>query len=203
MVSFLATLWLNLAWLIDLALFLVVILGLNYFLRRLFDRFKERHRLNESDWRYHLDQALFIPFRVLLWILFAAFLADLVIKEFEIKEISFDPLLLRNVGIVICATWFLFRCKRLIEQAIEARRYSGKHAPDPASVEIMGKVYTIVVLFLAVLILLQNFGLNIAPLLAFARLRSTGLRRFPAPARPSRCSKSECGNCCAPSARLS
>lgn len=175
MISFLATLWINLAWLIDLALFLIVILALNYFIRRLFDRFKARHHLQQSDWRYNLDQALFIPFRVLLWILFAAFVADLVIKEFEIKQISFDPLLLRNIGIVICATWFLFRCKRLVEQAIEARRHSGKHAPDPATVEIIGKIYTIVILFLTILILLENFGLNIAPLLAFGGIGAAAL----------------------------
>lgn len=170
-----AYIWFEFAWIIELFLFLILIVASNFFLTRLFKRFKRHYSEQKSDWRYNLDYAILAPLQTLLWILFVAFVIDLVAREFELKQIMIDPIPIRNAGVVICITWFFFRWKKLFEQSVFARRQAGKKTLDPASMEIFGKIYTIVVLILAVLVLLQNFGLNIAPFLAFGGIGAAAI----------------------------
>ncbi|HSX38047.1 MAG TPA: mechanosensitive ion channel family protein [Chlamydiales bacterium] len=167
--------WKNFAWLIEIGVFLIVIVVANFFLRRLVHRFKHQYSMHQSDWRYHFDAAILAPFKTLLWILFVSFVIDLVARQFEWTAVIIDPVPLRNAGIVICATWFFFRWKTLFEKVVASRRIAGKKTLDPASLEIISKIYTISVLFIAILILLQNFGLNITPFITFGGIGAAAL----------------------------
>ncbi len=165
--TILASVWVEFAWLFELVLFLGLIFSSNYFLRKVCDRFKRLYADHQSDWRYNLDFAILAPLKTLLWILFIAFAIDLAAREFQLNRLMIDPASMRNAGVVICVTWFFFRWKSLFEKAVAAKRQAGRKTLDPASIEFFGKIYTIGVLILSALALLQNFGLNIAPLLAF------------------------------------
>ncbi len=162
-------------WLIQLGAYLLFVLSVNFFLRRLFERFKRRKHLSDGDWRVQFDQSVLAPLRAILWISFGTFILDLVSLRFNLGEVLPDPIRLRNAGIVFCITWFLFRWKSLLEQAISSRRLPGKKALDPTSIDIISKVYSIVVVFISSLILLQIFGLNIAPLVTFGGIGAAAL----------------------------
>lgn len=171
----LTSIWKNFGWVGELVVFFGLIVATNYLLQRLFHRFKRKYQLQQSDWRYNLDLAVLTPVKTLLWIFFIAFVIDLIARQFELAHVIFDPTPLRNAGIVICATWFCFRWKTLFEKVVESRRRAGKRALDHESLEIIGKIYTIAVLFISALVLLQNFGLNIAPFLAFGGIGAAAL----------------------------
>lgn len=162
-------------WIVQLGAFLLLVLVVNLFLRRLFERFKRRRHLSENDWRVQIDHSVLAPVRALLWIFFGAFLLDLLSRRFDFVDSIPDPVRLRNAGIVFCVTWFLFRWKSLLEFALGSRRSSHKKPLDPTSIEIIGKIYSIVVLFISSLVFLQIFGLDIAPLVAFGGIGAAAL----------------------------
>lgn len=146
-------------WLFEPALFLIFVIAIQWLLRRFFNRFKLKW-----DWLQRFDKAFSTPFNILLWLLFAAFAIDLVKERFDVKEVFFDSVQFRNAAIIFCGTWFFIRWKVLFKQTL---LHAGKKGLDPTSIEVLGKIYTITVLSIATLLLLQTFGLNIAPLLAF------------------------------------
>jgi MscS family membrane protein len=162
-------------WLLQLGAFFFFVVIVNIFLRRLFERFKRRRRLSEGDWRVQFDHSVLAPIRALLWVTFVSFLLNLISQRFELSDVLPDPVRLRNAGIVFCVTWFLFRWKRLIEDAIRARRVPSKKALDPTSIDFIGKIYSVVVVFISSLIFMQIFGLDVAPLIAFGGIGAAAL----------------------------
>ncbi len=162
-------------WLIQLGTFLLFVLVVNLFLRRLFERFKRRKHLSDGDWRVQLDHSVLAPIRAILWISFGSFLVELISRRFDLGNVLPAPASMRNAAIVLCVTWFLFRWKNLFEHALGSRRLPSKKALDPTSIEIIGKIYSIVVVFISSLILLQILGLDIAPLIAFGGIGAAAL----------------------------
>lgn len=142
------------------ALLLIFVIAIQWLFRRFFNRFKLKW-----DWLQDFDRAFSTPFNLLLWLLFAGFAIDLVKDRFDMKEIFFDSVQFRSAAIIVCGTWFFIRWKLLFKQTL---LHAGKKKGlDPTSIDVLGKIYTITVLSIAILLLLQTFGLNIAPLLAF------------------------------------
>lgn len=162
-------------WMIQFFSFLAVLIVVNFFLRRVFDRFKRRKHLQDGDWRVQLDHTILAPVRALLWIFFGAFLLKVISRHFGFEQEIPDPAMLRNAGVVFCLAWFFFRWKILFEKALRTKKLPGKKALDPTSIEIISKIYSVLVLFLSSLILLQIFGLDIAPLLAFSGIGAAAL----------------------------
>lgn len=163
----------TLIWLLELAGFFVLILILNFFLPRLLARMKREEEL--PDWRLFLDGAILTPVRVLLWILFVAFLIDTSIRQFGLAERISSIAPLRNVLVILCVAWFLLRWKKVFHQAIATQRVRGKFALEVGSIQIVTKIFTIAVLFITLLLVLQVIGLNIVPLLAFGGIGAAAL----------------------------
>jgi MscS family membrane protein len=163
------------AWLVELAIFLALIFLFNFLLKRSLKSFKQRSHLKEADWRAHLDYVFIEPVRILLWILFAALLFDLIAQKFELQETfpSLSPL--RDAAVIGCLAWFLLRWKRVFLQAMIAKKVQNQSMLEPHSLQIMGKIFTIATLFVALLIILQIFGLNVLPLIAFGSIGAAAI----------------------------
>src|SRR5689334_6591377 len=91
-------------WIIELAVVIFLLFFCNILLKKILLRSKKTPELKERDWRLHLDYALITPARALLWILLIAFVADLLIREFQISGFAYvGPL--RNAAIIFCLAW--------------------------------------------------------------------------------------------------
>jgi MscS family membrane protein len=163
-------------WLIEIAVALLLLFILNVVLKRFFVQSKQKAHLNESDWRYHLEYAAVTPARVLLWILLGSFILDLGVRELKLSGLSYVGSL-RNAGIITCLAWFLLRWKKVFHRVVSIRleREKGRLALDPFTLEIVGKIFTIAVLFLTILIIMQLFGLNVVPLITFGGIGAATL----------------------------
>lgn len=162
-------------WSIELAGFLALILITTRALKYLFAKFKEHHHLKEADWRSHIEYAIIGPSSALLWVFFAAFVLDLFVRYFTLQDKCFNITPLRNAGIVLCIAWFFFRWKSILLQAAASGRAAKKLALKPGSIEIIGKICTLAILFFALLLILQSFGLNVVPLIAFGSIGAAAL----------------------------
>lgn len=69
---------------------------------------------------------------------------------------------------VLILTWVAFRFKKSFFRKIEKKRTSGKKTLDVFTVQVIGKIFSIFVFFLALMIILKTFGVDILPLLTFS-----------------------------------
>jgi len=165
MIPLLQVAWVKGFWMIEMGAFLALALFLHFLLTRSSRRLESGHPF--------VGKAVLAPLRLILWIVFGAYALESAVRKFGLASI--DPAPLRNAAIVLCAAWFLLRWKGGVEKALEAKRASGKKSPDKTTQEILGKVFTAAIWFIAGLLLLQLFGLNIAPLLAFSGIGAAAL----------------------------
>jgi len=161
------SIFLDYIWLIKLSAFLLLILAVHLFLRRIAWHFKRHARFREYDWRSRIDYIFLTPLHVLLWILFFAFAISLSAPHLGMDQTSWNFSSMRNAAIVACLAWFFLRWKKIFQQSLLMRQVRGKIDVDSHSIQIMGKVSSFIVIFISLLIVLQIFGLNVMPLIAF------------------------------------
>jgi MscS family membrane protein len=165
-------------WAIELAVVIAFLLILNVGLKKVLFQLQRKAKLKENDWRFHLDYAALTPARVLLWILLFSVLFDLAIARFQLGGIFLYITAIRNAGIVFCLAWFLLRWKKVIHRAVWAhpnKKTSGQFTIDPFTLEVVGKIFTIIVIFVSVLISMQLFGLDVMPLITFGGIGAATL----------------------------
>lgn len=145
------------AWVLELAIALAVLIGVNFLFSWWVARSKHRAHHHEEDWRCHLDRVVLPPFRLLLTVVLVAFLVDLMVRHIGFKFPPVGPW--RDAAIILCVAWLLLRWVHQLEGLAHRKKHHGAG--------ILSKVATVVVLFVAVLLVLQSFGFDIAPLLTF------------------------------------
>ncbi len=161
------TLFSDYIWLVKLGAFLLLILTLNVFFKQFILHFKRRAHYNEHDWQAHLDYVFLAPMHSLLWILFVAFLISLALPHLGVEKASLNFSTVRNASIIGCLACIFLRWKKTFQRSIAARQLQGKLDLDTHSIQIMGKVFSFIVVFISLLIILQIFGLDVMPLIAF------------------------------------
>jgi MscS family membrane protein len=72
------------------------------------------------------------------------------------------------VAAILLMTWGVLQTKKVFHRKMQERRTSGRHALDPLSTQILERVFTILILFISAMLVLQVFGLDIVPLLTFS-----------------------------------
>lgn len=153
-------------WVLEIVVVVVSLLLINLLIKKV---------ILKSPQETELEHALVLPARVLLWILLISFGLDLIGRKLNLGGMFLSVESIRNVGIVVCLSWFLLRWKKVIHAALSRRREIGKISLDAVSVEVLEKIYTILILFVSLLIIMQLFGLDIAPLIAFGGIGAAAL----------------------------
>jgi MscS family membrane protein len=112
------------------------------------------------------------PLTVLMWALGILYLVNLCGSHlgFSIGQTFLEAL--RKTFIVCCITWLLFRWKKEIETRLLS---DPTKKVDKAIVQAIGRLATIGIAILSALILLQIFGVNTAPLLAFGSIGAASI----------------------------
>jgi len=97
----------------------------------------------------------------------------LVISEkFHFELVSHYLYKIRNIAIILDITWLVLRWKnQILNQVI---RKEHKYI-DKASVEFIGKIMSLAIWFVAILIILQRLGVNVMPLVAFGGIGAAAI----------------------------
>lgn len=122
-----------------------------------------KNRGGKSD----LVKAILHPARWLLGILLISFVFQIIIQRFGLINSFVFVIPMRNIGIVICILWLLFRWKKHVYHTYGKR---GNHTAlplDSFTFEMLGKIFNVVIIFIASLIILQILGLDIVPFITF------------------------------------
>jgi len=120
----------------------------------------------ENIWDDALIAAAKKPLPALIWLSGLSFALHLVHRQTGEQLLDYlTPG--RNIGFIICVSWFLFKLIReAADRAIASRPHVGG-AEDRTTVDGLSKIGRIIVVVLAALMVMQTLGFSISGVLAF------------------------------------
>ncbi len=154
-------------WLFEIGLGLLFLLCVNFGLKHLFKIFKRRIHLGKQEWKRNIEPILFRPMHLFLITLGAAYIVDVLSLQFDLPVLYKYTNVARNAGVVIILSWTLLRGKREIQRHMLQKIHKEHLKMDAASLHFIGKLLTIMIVFISFLIILQLLRLDIMPLIAF------------------------------------
>jgi len=167
--------WGNQLWIFEIIISILVLILMNIVLKRGVKYLRRKFLSQTQDWKEKLDQIVYFPLHVFLWVLGVSFALDVIGQRFGFfKGLEhIEPF--RNIALITCLTWIILRWKTEVQRHIVAKHHHGQITVDPGMVHVLGRLTTMIVLIIAALILLQILGLNIVPLLAFGGIGAAAI----------------------------
>ncbi len=106
------------------------------------------------------------PLPVLIWLAGISFALHLVHRQTGEQLLEYVAPA-RNIGVVLCIAWFLFKLIREIANNVVTARTRAGEEVDRTTVDGLSKVSRIVVIVVAALAVMQTLGFSISGVLAF------------------------------------
>ena len=154
-------------WVFNVFFIILITLVLNYIVSRLHRKLHPQLERTEKIWDDALVEALYLPIKVLLWLLGMTY-ALVYIGHYVERPASVDLIsAIREIGIVFILVWFLTRFIREIEKNLMKSGFMKRYKMDQTTMRAITQFLRLAVFITAALILLQTFGIPISGLLAF------------------------------------
>jgi MscS family membrane protein len=151
---------------VRLLLVLAATLAAHFIARLLLQHADKIALRTDNIWDDSLIAAARRPLPVLIWLTGISFALHLIHRQTGEQLLEYIAPA-RDIGVVICAAWFLFKLIReLGNNAISARTRSGAEV-DRTTIDGVSKVSRIVVIVVAALAVMQTLGFSVSGVLAF------------------------------------
>lgn len=105
------------------------------------------------------------PLKFFIWILGAIIAAKYVAAKID-YDISYDIHIAKNLGVIFCLSWIGWRATKKYEEHLSQTKISYKDS-GPISAATISISIKAVIILIAVLMLMQTFGVSISGLVAF------------------------------------
>ncbi len=153
-------------WLFEIVLGLLVLVALSYLFKKVIKHVRQKSLSSAPSWKQKVDHIFVTPFQILLWLLGVILVIEVLAKRFEFA--FFDSYLnaFRSTGVVFCTAWMLLRWMTEFRHDFVNSDRHGKRV-DAGFMHVIGKVVAATIVVLSLLIAMQVWGLDIAPLIAF------------------------------------
>lgn len=153
-------------WIWEILIGIVALVLLNILFKKLVKRARLRALSRFARWQTGLEYILHTPFQVLLWVIGTTLVIQILEKRFDFAFFGSYIDSFRSTGFVICVTWILLRWKKVVQKQLLNQDLQEKKI-DVGFAQVMGKIISIVAILISSMLVLQIWGLDIAPLLAF------------------------------------
>ncbi|MFT5219236.1 MAG: MscS family membrane protein [Planctomycetota bacterium] len=133
----------------------------NYFIKRLLRRIRAQTRNTQTNWDNIVVQALVRPVGWVVWLLGLNVAVD-IINAHNLNELFALYDHVRNLGVLLCLTWFVLGVIRGAEQEFSEKA----DQVDVLTIEALSKLVRLTVMITAALMILQTLGFSISGVLA-------------------------------------
>lgn len=159
-------------WLIKILACVFVLILVQAGVMKMFKKLQGRNAKHVHDWRHELDVIVRPPLAFILWVLGIIYVMDVMSQHLEVPLIPEYLAPIRKAAIVGALAWLLFRWKEEYQDSLLASK-KGHH--EITTIQLVGRVGTILIVLVAGIILLQIFGLNTTPLVAFGSVGAAAI----------------------------
>lgn len=156
-------------WFFEIVIGVLVLFAVNYLFKRMIKhvRYRSLSVSISRDWKEKVDQIFYFPFQILLWILGCTLIIEVLGRRFDFSFFKSYIDAFRSTGFVICLAWVVLRWKGVVQKDLFDKEHSALKHVDFGFVQVVGKILSIVIILISLMIILQIWGLDIAPLIAF------------------------------------
>ena len=153
----------NPEWLWTLQVFVVVLITVfaNFFVKRFVARLLLKLNRTRTPWDDIVVKAMLRPLGWIVWLIGLGFASDIIYLKTESPVFAASDSI-RDVGILLCLSWFLLDLIRGAEQEFSAK----SDQVDKHTVEAIGKLVRLAVLITSGLVILQTLGFSVSGVLA-------------------------------------
>lgn len=154
-------------WILEAIGIVLLVLIINFFAKRGLEKLHLYFERTNQIWKDSFVQSFYRPLSAYIW--FYAFfqLIDLIShRVFEGTIFSNLPKVL-SIGLVSAIAWFLMRWKKAIIFNMHLQSLKHDQPIDSGKIDVINKMWTIIILFLTALSVLEITGQNINTLIAF------------------------------------
>lgn len=153
-------------WFFEIIIGVVALIAVNFLFRRLVKYVRRRSISSADHWGEKVDHIFFLPFQILLWILGLTLVVEILGRRFDFSFFESYIEAFRSTGLVFCLAWIIMRWKG---EALRAFLHTGiaQKKVDSGFVQVIGRILSVMIVIIATMIVLQIWGLDIAPLIAF------------------------------------
>ena len=152
-------------WIADIIFGFLGIVVLHLLLKVFVAVIKSKSIIKKYSWKEKIDYFLLKPAHLLIWTLGIVYIIKVIADKFGLEMILHYIYPIRNAFVIALITWSILRWKRSFESFLIKKRYNKK--VDSSTVDFIGKLASIVIVFISLLIILQVLGVDIVPLIAF------------------------------------
>lgn len=108
------------------------------------------------------------PLRIMIWLVGVSYMIYFFVTQLQMEQ-DFDASFVqwRNLIIIICVSWLCFEIKKQFQLSmVKNLQYSGKNI-DRSRVDLLSKLFSILIVVLAGMVILQTLGVDITAIIAF------------------------------------
>lgn len=153
-------------WFFEIIVGILALIALNYIFKRIVKHVRRRSLSVTHDWKEKIDHILFLPFQVLLWVLGSTLVMEILGSRLGFTFFENYINAFRSTGFVICVGWILLRWKTIIQRDF-LNKDKASLKVDRSLVYVIGKILSVLIIVIAAMVILQVWGLDIGPLIAF------------------------------------
>jgi MscS family membrane protein len=121
-----------------------------------------------------VDQIFFLPFQVLLWILGCTLVLDVLGRRFDFSFFENYISSFRSSGFILCLAWALLRLKTVVQSDV-LNKDNQRRKVDAGFMQAIGKIASLVIMVITLMVVLQIWGLDIGPLIAFGGIGAAAI----------------------------
>lgn len=159
-------------WWVEAAIYLGLLILLNFILKRILR--KVTKRFSEEQWKGRIYSIFYLPTALFLWICGICIIISSVAAHFQFPLLyKYDYAFFQTATIFFLA-WVFLRWKKEVEKDVISSEQEAKKI-DRSHIHMISRLVSIVVIFLFFLVVLQIWGLDIVPLLAFGGVGAAAL----------------------------
>ncbi len=161
-------------WFFEIIIGILVLIAVNYIFKKIIKYVRHRSLSISHDWKEKIDQILYLPFQILLWILGGTLVIEVLGRRFDFSFFENYINAFRSTGFVLCVAWILLRWKTVIQRQF-LNKDNHPRRVDAGFIHAAGKILSMIIVALSLMIVLQVWGLNIAPLIAFGGIGAAAI----------------------------
>lgn len=162
-------------WAIEIVVGILVLVLVNFGIKKVLRYLRRRSLSTPYDWKEKLEQICYLPIHFLLWILGVTYVIDVLGHHFGFSAALNYLDSFRNAAVISCLSWLLLRWKNEVQNSIIVKNQIGKKSIDPGTAHILGKLLTIIISVITLMIILQIIGLDVMPLIAFGGIGAAAI----------------------------